>query len=361
MTEHDDELDRQIRRTVSLAGADAPTPSSGNAPPSMAWGRRLAMAAAGLLVLGTIGVIAARDRDQTASESSSTVATTPETTDASSTSAATTTTPTTEPSPATCDVAIDTYDVTGTMHTIVQSAQPLTVRVEPGSGSWCTGGDGSATVSITNDGAGDERLTPQLILAGGPAKWTLTTLPEVTIAPGETRSIDASFDLPPVTPGRYTIAVYGLNGGAPVDIAGPQFCAPPDLVVDPPTSDGAMGTIHTLIGVTNDGTVECLLPRPTAVFGGTGTDELTLLPTTQGANAIGEPRSTSVLAPGERAVIDLATGNGCLDGSQTPVYWTTLELALTIPETESVTVALEPGSFQTICMLTMSDWMTPPT
>lgn len=116
-----------------------------------------------------------------------------------------------------------TWLSTGTMHTIVISAEPITVSISTEPGSVCPGGAINATVTFRN--VGGESVTVDealLILSGGMDKWQLGTLDPVTVEAGEEHRAVLTATIPLVAPGQYGLYIYGFTPGGVLVIDAPN-------------------------------------------------------------------------------------------------------------------------------------------
>jgi hypothetical protein len=254
------------------------------------------------------------------------------------------------------DTTAAEYDPVGSMHTVVPSGQPITATITTNRDAWCTGGEGEADVTMTNTGPGIEHLqNAQLVLSGGAAKWPLQSWEPFDLAAGESRALQASFQLPDVNPGRYGLLMYGYDGYTTVELEGPTVCATSDLMATGTTGDSAMGNIRTDIAITNVGTNPCLLSDPIAVAGLDPDGSATPLTVTKGTY-FGDPPplASHVLPISGRAVLNLNTGWPCLDDAHPSVMWSGLRLTF-LPgpsfETSSVDVTVD---IDTACGLGIS-------
>ena len=115
-----------------------------------------------------------------------------------------------------CDVAPpEAWLSAGTMHTIVMSTEPVTVRITADPGTVCPGGRVRATVTFRNDGTTTVDLEDlSLILSGGMDKWQLAPLSDVSLAAGQDQQSETvDVTLPLVAPAQYGIFVDGFAPG----------------------------------------------------------------------------------------------------------------------------------------------------
>ena len=368
MAEHDDELDRRITALLGAAQQDAPDPQSATLPRPRRSARWLAVAAAVALVGGGFAALAMRDDPESALPTDSTSSPTTVPSDDSqlvtSSSAATSST---SPTPRDCSApAVDSYDTVGSMHTIVQSSQALDVSIEAPDAPWCPGGTGTVRLTVTNVGIGQERLDGVLlILNGGMNKYQLAHTasadePDVlSLAPGAGVTVDYHVDVPSVPPGSYSLQLYGFGNGRDIRIDGPSACATNDLSAVAGAGDGAGQHEMTPVTVTNIGGTPCFLGRPLIVMGtGPNATGPTQIPFEDGGFfPVDDPRPSRVLQPGESTSVVLTTVNSCLDGASPPVYWSALQIEMSVPGDATIGVALGPDNFlQTQCGLALSGW-----
>jgi hypothetical protein len=113
-----------------------------------------------------------------------------------------------------------TWDLLGSMHTVVESPDPVTVAVGSLDGPVCPGGRLRVSLRLTNEGA--ERVTvedPRLIFGGGPPKWVLATLADITLEPGGSTDLEVLATVPAVAPGGgYWLSLYGYGPGGDIAV-----------------------------------------------------------------------------------------------------------------------------------------------
>jgi hypothetical protein len=372
MPEHDDELDRRITATLGLAQQDAPAPALVPLPSPRRTGRILAAAAAVVLV-GAAG-IALANRDDSAVATVSTTVPVPSvdttSTPTQSTSAPSSTIPDLPGEPRDCSApAVDSYDTFGSMHTIVESAQALDIRVEAVDAPWCPGGIGVVRLTVTNVGAGQEELDPvHLILNGGMNKYSLEhrrdeSEPDVlSLAPGSGITVEYHVAIPAVPPGSYLLQLYGFGPGTDIRIDGPAACTTDHLSAVAGPGDGAGQHSMTPITVTNIGTTPCFLGKPLIVMGtrpdGTGPEQI---PFEEGGFfPVVDPRPSRVLAPGQRSSLILTTVTSCLEPTTDIVAWSSMQMQLSPLGDSTVSVTFGPDiGVQTTCGLAVSAWGAP--
>ena len=114
-----------------------------------------------------------------------------------------------------CDEAPpETSLSTGTMHTIVMSREPVTVRATAEPGRVCPGGRVRLTVSFRNDGGVRVDLKDLfLILSGGMDKWEFGLIADVSLEAGAEHFETVDATIPLVAPAQYGIFVYGFTPG----------------------------------------------------------------------------------------------------------------------------------------------------
>ncbi len=252
------------------------------------------------------------------------------------------------------------YDFMGTMHTVVPSGQPITATITPHGDAWCTGGQGEADVTLTNNAPGTEHVQdPRLVLHGGAAKWTLQEWPPLDLAAGESHTFAASFTVPGVNPGNYGLIVYGYDGFTNVTVEGPTVCATTDLSAIGTIGGQAMSNLRTDITVTNVGDHPCLLPEPNIIQGLNPPDAPTQLAFSKGTY-FGEPPplASHVLPVGGRVVLYLGTTPGCPNDTSS-VPWSGLRLSFVSSPSFELTVLDVAVDVDTACGLSVSAYGRP--
>jgi hypothetical protein len=369
MAEHDDELDRRITALLGLAQADAPKPADVTRPRPERTHRWIAMAAAVVVIAVGVAALTLHGEPATVSPADSTPIDTSlsETTIAETLATAQSTTPTLPSQQSTCSApAVDSYDMVGSMHTIVESAQALDIEIESLDTPWCPGGTGVARLTVTNIGVDQERVYPiQLILNGGVNKYPLTHIGSdqepggLSLAPGTAITVEYHVAVPAVPPGSYLLQLYGFASSADVRIDGPLACATADLEAVAGLSDGASGNVGTPITVTNTGTRPCFLGKPLMVMAtgpdGTGATQVQF---SEGAFfPVVNPLPSRVLAPGARTMLVLTTHNTCLGPTTESVSWSSMQVQMSPLGNSTLNVTFHSWSHvQTACGLELSGW-----
>lgn len=120
-----------------------------------------------------------------------------------------------------------TWEIDGTMHTVVMSQEPVAVTITSDLARVCPGGSTTFTVTFDNEGEVPVALAaPKLILSGGAQKWTLATIDDLRISAGESVTVSALATVPLVAPGQYEVFVYGFTPGGVVGVAEPEGAQP---------------------------------------------------------------------------------------------------------------------------------------
>ncbi len=369
MAEHDDDLDRRITDLLGLAQHDAPVPAETALPRRHRTGRWMAAAAAVALVGVGVAALALRDDPETVAPVESVPETTVATSDSSTVTQSSVSPSTVVDEPSDCSApAVDNYDMFGSMHTLVESTQPLDVKIEAFDAPWCPGGTGNVRVTITNRGVGQEQPDPiVLILNGGFSKYQLVLDPEAQASPpvlgrGESMSMTARVTLPAVPPGSYSLQLYGFGPGTEVNVSGPPACNTVDLAAVAGAGARASGQEITSVTVTNRGDTACFLGRPLSVMATApdGTMTASPIPFEEGGFFIlDDPRPSRVLEPGKSTMVVLTTPTNC-PGSTTPTYWSQMQLWTGPQGNSNVVVDLGPDNrVHTDCGLALSGWAAP--
>lgn len=355
----DDGLDQRIREVLGRAGADAPdevTLASGKGSTAGHGVRfRVLMVAASLvLLLAAVVALGARNPEVRDDAASATDPTQP-----SSTVASTSVALTLPEGPRCLLSKVAEYDELGTMHTVVPNQQPLTASVTvDSSGPYCSGDMVLVTVTVRNQGAGVERVSPRLILAGGANKYLIEELPSFELQPNEVSVRQHAVTLPPAPPGDYWIGLYGLGDIATIALSNPPLCDG-TTVRSTFTADGAMGTEYAFITVTNTSSAPCLLGRVLWVGDVSGGTEHVVPSDGAPAPGVTQPLGSRLLPPGGTAGIVAATSNGCLDGTIVEIPMGILTLHLGVGADAPITVDVN-GMLQRGCGFLLSDWGAAP-
>lgn len=115
-----------------------------------------------------------------------------------------------------------TWEMTGTIHTVVPGDQPVETDVELDPDTVCPGGQVRLRLTIRNTGGGDAVVdSPRVILSGGIDKWVIAERDALRIEADATETIDEVVTIPLVPPGDYTVGLYGYELGGRLTVADP--------------------------------------------------------------------------------------------------------------------------------------------
>ncbi len=124
-----------------------------------------------------------------------------------------------------CDLPTpSTWEVLGTIHTIVPGDQPVDATVQIDPQTVCPGGEVHVTLTIRNTGGRDAIIdSPRVVLSGGGvAKWELTDFGDtIEIDDGESVTVEETARIPLLHPGEYTFGLYGYSLGGTLTVADP--------------------------------------------------------------------------------------------------------------------------------------------